>query len=61
MDSSIEMYDKKVNKVFLKRIEVPNVKLEDFYVGSKVTIFSRVLEVKEYGDLSTKAKFSVER
>jgi hypothetical protein len=55
------MFDKKVNKVFLKRIEVPNVKLEDFYVGSRVTIFSRVLEVKEYGDLSTKAKFSVER
>jgi hypothetical protein len=47
--------------VFLKRVEVPNVKLSDFYVGSKVTVFSRVLEVKEYGDIATKYKQSKER
>jgi hypothetical protein len=40
----------------LKRVEVPQVKLSDFYVGSKVTVFSRVLEVKEYGDIATKYK-----
>jgi nucleoside-diphosphate kinase len=52
-NNSIEMYDKKVQKVFLKRIEVPTVKLSDLYIGAKVTIFSRVLYIVAYGDLAT--------
>lgn len=55
------MYDKKMNRVFLKRIEAPNVKLSDFYIGAKVTIFSRVLHVVEYGDIATQRKQTNER
>jgi hypothetical protein len=47
------MYDKKMQRVFLKRIQVPQVKLSDFFVGSKVTLYSRVLEIVEYGDIAT--------
>jgi hypothetical protein len=50
------MYDKKMSRVFLKRIEVPSVKLADFFVGAKVTVFSRVILVKEYGDIATASK-----
>lgn len=31
LDNSIEMYDKKMARVFLKRIQYPNVSLSDFY------------------------------
>ena len=56
LDNSIEMYDKKMCRVFLKRIVEPSIKLADFFVGAKVTIFTRVLHVTEYGDVATKNK-----
>ena len=34
VDNSIEMYDKKMNRVFLKRVEVPTLKLSDLFVGA---------------------------
>ena len=43
-------------RVFLKRIEAPSVKLADFYIGAKVTVFTRVLHVTEYGDIATSNK-----
>ena len=60
-DNSVEMYDKKMNRVFLKRIELPTLKLSDLFVGAKVTIFSRVLHIKEYGDIATATKQGSER
>ena len=50
------MYDKKMSRVFLKRIEAPELKLSDFYIGAKVTVFTRVLHVTEYGDAATSNK-----
>jgi hypothetical protein len=50
------MYDKKMSRVFLKRIEVPSLKLSEIFVGAKVTIFSRVITIKEYGDIATASK-----
>ena len=61
IDNTIEMYDKKVQKVFLKRVEVPGITLADLYVGAKVTVFSRVLVIASYGDLATETKQSNER
>ena len=43
-------------RVFLKRIEAPDLKLSDFYIGAKVTVFTRVLHVTEYGDAATANK-----
>jgi nucleoside-diphosphate kinase len=45
LDNSVEMYDKKMNRVFLKRIEIPSLKLSDMFVGASVTVFSRVLKI----------------
>ena len=55
------MYDKKMSRVFLKRVEVPSLKLSDLFVGAQVTIFARVLKIQEYGDIATARKQSVER
>lgn len=55
------MYDKKMSRVFLKRIEVPGLTLSDFFVGAKVTVHSRVLHVVEYGDVATCRKQGGER
>jgi hypothetical protein len=55
------MYDKKMNRVFLKRVELPSLKLSDLFVGAQVTIFARVLKIQEYGDIATARKQSVER
>jgi len=50
------MYDKKMARIFLKRVELPGISLKDLYVGAKVTIFSRVLNIVSYGDIATQAK-----
>mgnify|MGYP000707400247 CR=1 FL=1 len=55
------MYDKKMNRMFVKRVELPTVKLSDLFVGAKITIFARILNIQEYGDVATARKQSVER
>jgi len=54
VDESLEMYDIKNRRVFLKRCQYPSVKLENLYVGSIVTVYSRQLTVSEYADEYTK-------
>jgi nucleoside-diphosphate kinase len=55
--SSIEMYDPKNNRQFLKKQQIPSVQLDDFYIGAQVTILSRVLKVTDYGDVHTRRHF----
>lgn len=61
LTNSIEMWDKKTHQVFLKRIQAPQVKLSELFVGGKVTIYGRLLEVEEYGDVATAVKQSGQR
>lgn len=58
---SIEMYDVKNQRIFLKRQEIPTIQLDDFFVGSQVTILSRVLKVTDYGDIFTRRRFESQR
>ncbi|NWR21194.1 NDK7 kinase, partial [Emberiza fucata] len=55
-DSSIEMYDVKNRRMFLRRTKYESLHLEDLYVGSKVTVFSRHLTIVDYGNLYTSRK-----
>jgi nucleoside-diphosphate kinase len=57
----IEMFDVKSARIFLKKIEVPGIKLEDFFVGAQVTILARVLKVTDYGDVRTRNAFEQHR
>lgn len=55
------MYDVKLNRIFLKKVEIPSICLDDFFVGAQVTILSRVLKVTDYGDVHTRKKFEVDK
>jgi nucleoside-diphosphate kinase len=57
VQSQIEMYDVKNSRIFLKKMEVPGLCLDDLYVGAKVTILSRVHKVTDYGDVRTRNRF----
>jgi len=45
------MFDVKNSRPFLKRQQIPEIRLEDFYQGGKVTVLSRVLHVTDYSDV----------
>eukprot|EP00058_Branchiostoma_floridae_P003134 XP_002588622.1 hypothetical protein BRAFLDRAFT_287848 [Branchiostoma floridae] len=49
-DSSIEMFDIKNHRTFLKRTKYEGVSQEDLYIGSTVEVFSRQLHFVDYGD-----------
>jgi len=53
-DRTIEMYDPKNHRSFLKRSEYPNVKLSDLYIQATVTILARQLKIVEYADAYTR-------
>jgi nucleoside-diphosphate kinase len=53
-DNTIEMYDLKLKKVFLKRMACPGVSVDELFIGSVVTVYSRQLKLVEYGDLFTR-------
>lgn len=60
-DMEIEMIDLKSNKKFLKRSACPDsVKKTDFFIGGKVLLYSRELDIVDYGDLYTKSKLAQE-
>ncbi|MCQ2818943.1 MAG: hypothetical protein MJ252_16885 [archaeon] len=56
-DQSIEIYDLRTRKIFLKRIVCPDVKLKDFFVGADVNIYSRRIKISDYGDEFTAKAF----
>ena len=51
-------YDLKNRRTFLKRCDYPAVTLNDLYKGGVITVYSRQLEIKEYGDGFTAAHMS---
>mmetsp|Transcript_13193 Transcript_13193/g.41744 ORF Transcript_13193/g.41744 Transcript_13193/m.41744 type:complete len:444 (+) Transcript_13193:177-1508(+) len=53
-DGTIEMYDLKNRRTFLKRCKYPDVKPENLYLGSIITVYSRQLTITEYADQFTK-------
>lgn len=56
-DQTIEMFDIKNRRTFLKRMKYPDVRLADLFVGNTIAIHSRQLKITEYGDSFTAARF----
>lgn len=54
----ISQYDHKAHKSFLKRTTYPALQLTDLVVGQVVTVFSRQLHIRDYGDEWTKKQIS---
>lgn len=55
-DGSIEMFDVKNQRIFLKRTKYDNLHPEDLFVGNRIVIFSRQLALIDYGDQYTTNK-----
>eukprot|EP00164_Ancoracysta_twista_P003156 GFYU01004209.1.p1 GENE.GFYU01004209.1~~GFYU01004209.1.p1 ORF type:complete len:375 (+),score=109.27 GFYU01004209.1:164-1288(+) len=49
-DQSVEMIDLKSRKLFLKRCPLPSVNAADLYLGAKVSVMSRLLNLVDYAD-----------
>lgn len=61
LDNTIEMYDLKNRRTFLKRCHYPQVVLEDLFIGAVVTVYARQLKILDFGDPFTKKALSVAR
>jgi len=51
----------KLKKIFLKRMACPGVSIDDLFIGSVITVYSRQLKLAEYGDLFTRQRFESKR
>ena len=56
-DNTIDMFDLKNKRIFLKRTAYDGVSLDELHVGSIITIYSRQLKVIEYADAHTRNAF----
>lgn len=57
-DNSIEMYDIKNKRMFLKRVKYQQLTAKELFVGASVTVYSRVLKLVDFGDEVTRRQFS---
>lgn len=53
-DSSVEMHDLKLKRIFLKRCPVNNLSPKEVFLGATVTIYGRQLHLVDYGDAHTR-------
>lgn len=60
-DKTVEMYDIKNRRLFLKRCEYPSLSLGDLFIGATITVYSRQLKIVEYGDVFTRKQFENKR
>lgn len=55
-DNTVELFDLKTRKTFLRRTTCEGIQAKDFYVGATVTIFSRSIRITDYADCNTRTK-----
>ncbi|XP_017758043.1 PREDICTED: nucleoside diphosphate kinase 7 isoform X2 [Eufriesea mexicana] len=55
-DNTVELFDIKARKTFLRRTKCEGIQAKDFYVGATVTIFSRSIRITDYADCVTRTK-----
>ena len=59
-DQTIDLYDTKNKRMFLKRTKYPSVSETDLYVGATVTIYARQFKIVGYADEFTQKAFHSE-
>ncbi|CAF0792128.1 unnamed protein product [Brachionus calyciflorus] len=57
-DGSVELFEIKTKRHFLKRSRIETINPSDLYIGSTVTILSRTMKIVEYGDVYTSRSLS---
>ncbi|XP_064104955.1 nucleoside diphosphate kinase 7-like isoform X1 [Macrobrachium nipponense] len=60
-DKSVEMYDLRAQRLFLKRFQVEGIDERDLYLGNTIVILSRQLKIIDYADASTRELISARR
>lgn len=60
-DNSVEMYDLKNRRIFLKRTKNDSVEFKDLYVNSTINLHSRQLSLVEYADDFTRKQLSTRK
>ncbi|KAK2582248.1 hypothetical protein KPH14_004594 [Odynerus spinipes] len=55
-DNTVELFDLKTKKTFLRRTKCEGIQAKDFYVGAVVTIYSRNIKITGFADENTKTK-----
>lgn len=60
-DNSLEMYDVKNRRTFLKRGPLPSITLKDLFVGASITVYARQLKVVAFGDEQTRRKLETQK
>ena len=60
-DNTLEMYDNKNRRMFLKRCKNPNVGMDELFIGATISVYARQLKITEYGDVFTRQKFEKKR
>jgi nucleoside-diphosphate kinase len=53
-DESIEIYDIKTRRIFLKKIIDPYISSKDIYLNAEINVYSRKLKLVQYADEYTK-------
>ena len=60
-DSSLELFDLKNRRTFLKRTPYASVSLASLYLGATLTVYARTLRVISYGDESTRSRLEADQ
>lgn len=60
-DKSVELFDHKSRRTFLRRTRVEEFTESDFYIGAKLNIFGRQIDILDYGDSLTRNKVGGKR
>ncbi|XP_026487869.1 nucleoside diphosphate kinase 7 [Vanessa tameamea] len=55
-DDTIEMYDLKNRKTFLRRVKVHGVTLDNFYIGSTLQILGRLIKIVDFACEATRTQ-----
>ena len=60
-DETVELFDTRAQRVFLKRTHYPQVRLEHLFPGGTVVVLARTLRVLSYADAATKQRLDSTR
>ncbi|XP_045603179.1 nucleoside diphosphate kinase homolog 7 isoform X2 [Procambarus clarkii] len=60
-DKSVEMYDLRAQRLFLKRLPVEGVEERDLYLGNTIVVLSRQLKLIDYADATTREQIGSRR
>ncbi|XP_024921362.1 nucleoside diphosphate kinase homolog 7 isoform X2 [Cynoglossus semilaevis] len=60
-DGSVEMFDVKNQRTFLRRTVYDDIQQDDLFLGNRVTVFSRQLHLIEYADQYTANKLGIKK